>query len=718
MTIPYRPNPKVSEAILAFHKQSYQVLEQQWRLREQFRSVDLAYQREVDMTEEQAKAKAANKRGDTTKFQNITMPIVMPQIEHAVTFQQSVFLSGFPIFGVVSSPEHADAALQMDTILGEEQVHANWVPNILTALRNGFKYNLGAVEVEWARETSFALDDPSMGQSNDSEAATNRQKEIIWEGNRINALDMYNTFFDTRVPPEEIPKHGEFAGYLMLKSRIALKQYLAELPTRVNVKEALESGFGGPTALGASGAETYYMPHVNPDALFDTQQVATTDWMAWAGVATGDNKRIKYKNMYEVTVLYGRIMPDDFGIKDVPARNTPQVWKFIIVNGQVVVYAERMTNMHNLIPMFFARPLDDGLGYQTKSMAKNVEPFQEITTALANSIVAGRRRAVSDRMIYDPSRVSAGAMRTDSPVAKIPLRPSAFGTNPQEAVFQIPYRDDQFSFTMESIGQFRSLANETSGLNPARQGQFVKGNKTRFEFAETMGNANGRDQTIALTLEGNFFHPIKEVIKSNILQYQGGVRLFNREQNVPVQVDPITLRKAKLEFKVSDGLLPSDKMIDGDSFQMFLQTIASAPQLAAGYNIGPMISYLMKSRGANLQPFEKSPEQQAYEGALQQWQQAMAMVAAEISKLDQAPTPEQLQEMLPPQPTPEEFGYDPQKPNVSLRNDGTSVYQRYAGVMQQQQQAAAGPQGGAGGGGIEAGAQGQQAQAGGTNGGN
>jgi hypothetical protein len=54
----------------------------------------------------------------------------------------------------------------------------------------------------------------------------------------------------------------------------------------------------------------------------------------------------------------------------------------------------------------------------------------------------------------------------------------------------------------------------------------------------------------------------------------------------------------------------------------------------------------MKSKGANLTPFEKSPPQVAYEQAMQQWQQ----VAVEIAKAGQQP---------PPQPTPEQFGYQP-----------------------------------------------------------
>lgn len=680
MVLPYKPSEKTAEAILEFARQSHRLVNQQWNLRAQFEEIDRQYMREVDWTEEQYKAKLANERGDPNKYQNIVLPIVMPQVEAAVTYQQSVFLSGFPIFGVAASPEHADAATQMDTIIADEQIHGNWVPEFLKSLRNGFKYNLGPTEISWEQQTSYALEDAGAGNEVD------RQKEVIWSGNKVRSLDPYNTFWDTRVAPVDVPRKGEFAGYTELMSRIALKQYIAELPTRINVKEAFESGLQAPVG-GHSGIENYYIPRVNPASIYDIDKHASTDWMAWAGMASNRDPRIKYRNIYEVTTIYGRILPEDFAMTNVPAKSTPQVWKFVIVNGQVLIYAERMTNVHNLLPIFFCCPKDDGLGYQTKSLAKDAEPFQQITTALSNSMIAARRRAISDRMLYDPSRVSAASVRSDSPVARIPVRPSAYGTPLSEAVFPIPFRDEQSQYSMQNIQSFMALADQVSGLNQARRGQFVKGNKTRFEFEETMANASGRDQTVALTLEGNFFTPIKEVIKSNILQYQGGVELYNREQDQTINVDPVSLRKAKLEFKVSDGMLPSDKIIDGESMALAFQTIASNQQIAQGYNITPMFSYLMKTRGAKLQPFEKGPAQIAYEQAVAVWQQSVAAIAEHVGNRPEPIDPEQFQAMLPPQPTPEQFGYDPEAPQVSVQHDGQSVFGRYSETVQAQAQA-------------------------------
>lgn len=674
--LPFVPTENTQASILEFSKQAYHTSNQQLDMRTRLRAIDLEYIREVDWTTEQNKALLANMRGDVTKFQNIVMPVIMPQVENAVTYQSSVFLQGMPIFGAVADPGMEDIALQIDSIIQEQQIRGKWVSEFTQAIRDGFKYNLMGVEIDWARQKSFAPD-------------SRNQTEVLWEGNKIRRLDLYNTFWDTRVKPTEVAEQGEYGGFMELMSRIRLKQFIASLPYSINVKKAFESGTGNVNTYGQGGYANYFIPQINPDAFVDSTIWfdGGTNWMAWAGLNENNNSNINYKDMYVVTTLYGRIMPSEFSIKGVPGPNTPQVWKFILVNNEVIIYAERLTNAHGLIPMLFAQPLNDGLGYQTKSFAKNLSPIQAITTALANSDIAARRRAISDRIIYDATRISPSAINNDSPNARIPARPSASGQAISSLVHQFPFEDGQFQVNGAAMQQYLGYANTITGLNPARQGQFVKGNKTRYEFAEVMGNANGRDQLVAMSLETDWFTPIKEVIKVNILQYQGGTTIFNRTTQSVVEVDPVALRTAQFQFKISDGLIPSEKLVDADTMQTLLQAIMQAPQLAGAYNIGPMVSYLAKSGGADIGAFEKSPEQQAYEQAVAQWSQTVQMIAQQVLKAspDGNIDMQQLQSALPPQPLPEQFGYVPGQPN--LRSKGVNAQGQSMTLLQQVSQA-------------------------------
>lgn len=636
-----RPISKRSQdALLEFNKQCSSLFASQWRLRDYFKEIDLSYMREKDLTIEHSRAKTSNKLGDSTKFQNITVPEVLPAVEAAVTYQSSVFLSGTPIFGVVASPQYMDAAIQMESIIDDQAVRGGWARELIKAFRDTFKYNLAAVEIDWISEKlpSYTTD-PVTGNITDNQA-------VVWSGNSMKHLNVYNTFWDHRVSPVDVPAQGEFAGYSELISRVELKKRINKM-TDV-IKENIISAFNSSLAVASLSDSTtdYYVPSLNPNAMVDkTLNLSSTNWLAWAELSGADkNSGIQYKNMYNYKVLYGRIIPSDFGIIT-SFSNTPQIWKFIIINNSVCIYAEKLTNVHDLIPILFMQANEDGLAYQTKSLAENVRPIQEVTTALVNSIIAARRRAISDRGIYNPLLVEEKHINSDNPSAKIPLRAAAYNKSPAEAYYPVPFRDDQTGVILQEFPLFSQMANKITGQNPARQGQFVKGNKTRSEFQEVMSNANGRDQLTSILLESQFFTPAKEIIKSNILQYQQSGEIYSRAQESNINVDIVKLRSSIMQFKVADGLTPVDKLMDGDSWQVALQTIGSSPQIGQGYNIAPMFSYLMKTRGAKITEFEKSKEQIAYEQALGAWQQA-AMEAAKAGT-----------EFKSPQPTPEQYGY-------------------------------------------------------------
>lgn len=640
---PFVLSPQSHDAIVKFFVECYDLLDKQWAIRQNMEKLDRMYIREVDYTAAQIKAKRANVYNfDPTKFQNIIVPIVMPQVESAVAYQTQVFLTGNPIFGVVASPENQDAALQLESVIEDQERKMGWRRQFIKFFRDGFKYNISALEVDWHTITTPAFDTDTLAGNR----VGAKVKEVPWEGNKIERWDMYNTFWDTRYDAPEICTRGEFAGNTRLVSRTEFKHFLNTLPQvqRKYIRKALESGI----------QDTYYIPTINPDTIVDeTVYKRSTNWLAWMGLM-GEARKIDYKDFYELSCMYARIIPSDFSM-GVSQPNTPQIWKFYVVNRQVCVYAERMTNAHNYLPVVFGQPFERGLGYQDKSLAADVAPMQAVASALVNANIASRRRAISDRVIYDPSRISEIHINSDSPTAKIPLRPAAFGRNPAESVYAFPYREDQSANNWQDIQFTKQFSDQISGQNPARQGQFVKGNKTKVEYQDVQGNATARDQMVAIGIQSQVMVPVQEIVKTNILQYQGAASLYNSNQEQIVDVDPVRLRKAIMAFRMSDGLIPSDKLISGDDWGIAIQSIGASPQLAGAYNLAPMFSYLMKVRGANLKPFEKSEAQIAYEQAVGAWQQAIAPALEIAAKNGTQLSPEQ----LPPQPKPEDYGYQP-----------------------------------------------------------
>lgn len=635
------------DLLIQYHRRHYDLMNQQWSLRSAMRLIDLAYLREQDMTIDQWRAKISNKLGDSDKIQNITVPVIRPQIEAAVAYQAAVFLSQYPMFELSASPNEQDIAAQLQALIEENSIRGGWVREFILFFYDAFKYNLSAIEVDWGQEISPVLE-TDVTQGTDAKVTN-----ILWQGNTVERWDMYNTYWDTRVQLDKVPTEGDFAGTTKIKTRVGLRRLLESLT--VKLTDRFDSAFEAPTMLNIpiSGSDTlgFCVPSLNPDVLVDYSLIDQDNWDAWAGLDHAHKSgAINYKGVYEISKEYCRIIPAEFNM-DVDNANVPQIWKFVIVNHSVVVSAERMTNAHDKIPVLFGAPLEDGLGYQTKSLASNSIPFQQVASAIMNGVLAGRRRAVTDRMIYDPSRISDKHINNPSPTAKIPVRPSAYGKPITDSVYQIPYREDQAATGLQEVQTIIGLSNSLNNQNQARQGQFVKGNKTDTQWESTMSNATSADQLSAQKLEAQVFTPMKEIIKLNYLQYQGGTEVYSAYQQKLVKIDPVALRKAALAFKVTDGLLPKEKVMSTEARKVAMQVIGTSPTLNQGYNVAPLFSYIMKLENVDLRPFEKPPQQINYERAAEMWMQTAQLA---IQKGVQFNTP---------QPTPQQFGWDPNAQN-------------------------------------------------------
>ena len=221
-TTPQYLSKQSQEGIIQYHKRAYEMMMQQWNFREQMRTIDLAYQREQDWTEENWRARIANKAGDADRIQNITVPVIKPQVAAAVAYQAAIFLADYPIFEVVSAPDSIDAAKQMQALIEENSIRGGWVRELLLFFIDGFKYNLSAIEVVWDKVVTAAIE-TDLSYKGGKEG---KPVDVLWQGNCLKRWSMYNTYWDTRVIPYEVPTKGEFAGHTELYSRTALKSVL------------------------------------------------------------------------------------------------------------------------------------------------------------------------------------------------------------------------------------------------------------------------------------------------------------------------------------------------------------------------------------------------------------------------------------------------------------------------------------------------------------
>ena len=568
---------------------------------------DRAYQRQLNTTAEHIKAVRANMQGDARKMQDITVPIIMPQVESAVAYQAGIFLTSHPIFGVVSTPDNMSAAMQFETVLGDQSVRYGWPRELLKIFRDGFKYNFGAACVYWKKTPLKSV----VTDTNISSAGLAAIREYSYGGNCIKRIDPYNCFMDMTVAPADLHSEGEYFGWNEVVSRVQLKRMLSLLDSdkTTSATEAFNSSFAG-SGQDETSAMSYYTPEINKYLDLSTVNIGGNNWGQWMGLAQGATSKLSYKDHYVLTHFYCRALPSDFGSRG----NQVKMYHGIIVNWSTVIFVEELNVAYDSLPCFIMQPYEDGLGYQTQSMLDNALPFQDMSSALWNVSLESKRRLIFDRLVYNPRLIDKKDIDPVSSVSRIPLRNANIGKDDNaiaRAVYQIPYREDNSGTNIQMSEMISAMADQATGQNKVDRGQFQPGNKTKTEFQETMANSSSRQQLCALTIENQFMTPVKETVKANTLQYQSAGTILNRNERQAVDVDPVELRKAMLEFKMTDGNLPADRLMNSDMLMVFLQTAQAIPAVQSEYDILGMFLYWAKLRGAYwLEDFKRTPEQQ------------------------------------------------------------------------------------------------------------
>lgn len=633
---------KLSRGILNVHNQSQELFAK-------MEAIDVAYARyKKTNNEEDGKVQC-----DIFDKDRVIPPIVVAQVDTAVAYHADVFLSGTPMFPVVSTPANRKSAEQLEVLMDDHATVGGYARQLLLFLRDACKYNYSAIHCAWENVQQFEVLSDFLQESG---RKVKKTKKFY---NAMQRLDPYNVVRDPDVAPGDISAKGDFAGWIENLSYVKTKRLLDQWKnedTSYNY-EMILSKTNWQQPVGDSGEVGFRNPPTISDYITPRRPGQNTNWVAYAtgGDYTKGTPRNKGQT-YNVFHFYARIIPSDLGFT-IPQKGTPQIWRFCIINNEFVAYAERIISAYDCIPIFFGQPLEDGLGYQTQSIAEGEIPFQEAAATLFNIRFSAARRAVADRALYLADMIAPSDVNSKNPAAKIPVNIPAMSQKTLEQAYkQIPFDMRGTETTLSDAAQIVNFSNQLHGTNGPRQGQFQKGNKSVTEWQDTMGSSDGRTRLQALTLEHQVFVPMREFMKLNIFQYGENVDVMSQKTGEVVKVDIDALRKTVLSFRIADGFTPKSKLASTDAIAAGMNMISTSPilQQAYGTSLPSIFAHLMSLQGVRGLE-EYNPQLQA-----QQQQQQV---------------PGQMQPGLPgtvlpnaQQPVP---GMQPGVPDPNMQPDGT-----------------------------------------------
>lgn len=526
---------------------------------------------------------------------DVTVPIVVSQVDTYVGYWADIYLTGFPMFPVVSTFANRQAAEALEAIIDDHAVRGRYAMHMLMNFLNAAKYNIGCMELDWSPLNIYNVADALAQIQSTGRGKNARLAAAQYMYNALTATDMYNTIWDYRKDPVDVPYCGEYAGTISLMSYVELKQkllYYGASGDGYNTSQALNSRFGTASALGTF---EYYTEKPDIQNLINNKELYKNgfDWERYLeGKRQGSRSARTQTGMYEHLKLYIRIIPKDHGMSNIPDSGTPQVWKVCYVNHEKLVYARRQYTLYDMIPMFFTQPFNDGFGMQTKGIGERGIPFQEAASTLMSIRFNSARRAVSDRAIYDPGMINSSDVNAPFPAPKIPIRDgkTLSGKKLEDAYKQIPFDSRGTETVIADMAQVVSMADKMAGINQANQGQHVKGNKTRAQWEDTQEGAQNRMRLPTIAIEYHQILPVKEQIVLNIYQYgvEGSFQSYTSGTTYEIDNKVLQEIRAKVnKFKVGDGFHPSEKLASSDVLLGGFNMIGNSPILSA--TLGKML---------------------------------------------------------------------------------------------------------------------------------
>lgn len=577
--------------------------------RDKIRVIDRAYACYTATKDQVAADEKASQIIDDSGI-HFTTPVVLSQVDSIVAFLTELYLSGYPLFPVVSPPEDSEFGEQLEAIIDDHAVRGRWPRQFNMMFRDGAKYNVCGIELEWAPIGALSVN------KNNTQVGSPAQPTLdVEQINRVQNLDMYNAFWDQLVDIPDVVEFGDYVGYNDLWTRGRIKQYISNLTkageTTMNVRQALESTQGS-TRNEVPRQHYFERPLISNFDLIEDINL-NTNWLAWATMQDQKEDRIDYSNKYLFTKTYARIVPSDHGL-EVPEPNVPQIWKFVSVNNSHIIHMKKVISAFDMFPIMMGQYTEDGFRQQTKSVAEQQLAIQDATSELVNIRLNSARRSISDRAIYNPTLIDPQDVNSRTPAPKIPIKQNLKGVKLEDAYRSIEFNDSGTARAFDDIGPMLQLSEFMGGLNSARQGGFRRGNRTLGEFNEIMTNSDMRSRMIALLMEYQVFIPFKRQVKGNILINMGAAKqdLLSNRSDKAIAVNVEELRTKLMEFKVADGFLPTSLLANTEIVQAAFNLVAQSPQLQAQYQLGPLFSHMMAAAGMRgLQKFQLPPDQAA-----------------------------------------------------------------------------------------------------------
>ena len=573
---------------------------------QRMQEIDIQISGFVELDKEDKQRDTKNKAGKAPQPVKHNLSLTYSQLDDCVTYCMSLFAPETNIFIATSTANKQPVAEALTNEIGRQGQTLQYYRQLAKFIYNSFKYNIGALSCRYEKCDGIVFSaqaDQAGGQPSAAIGGQLQTKEgIVWEGNVLKSIDMYNFLYDTAVHPVDLPLRGEYFAEVELVTPFRVRR-MHEQKILFGIERFVNSP--APIANTTVGSTFYRSP---PIVRTYTQAMGgqTTNWrqvLAAGGPAQSSQLGI------ELAWYTGWINPKEFGLAP---RDGYELWQLVLANGMYIASAAQIKVSHGQLPVACACPIEDDVGTDQRTYAELLLPLQHFASFLLNTHVSATRKAIYGITVYQKDSFPGFDMSSDDLIgARVPMKSTSTGQD-IDKIFRHYNDAPQTDQNVEMIGNIMEIMQKILPTNTAQQVADLE-RATEYQAAATVQASNRRNLKIARLINDQAINPIKFQMLYNIYDNMTSIE-FVDNAGQKQQITPKQILDAKIEFDIGTGLKGLDRLMQTAIYKDLVGQMLQVPGFATQVDMLGLLSHVTKVAGfeTDLAQFRiNTPEQAA-----------------------------------------------------------------------------------------------------------
>lgn len=575
------------------------------RYYDEWDEADLVYRGQRHKDEDD---KTAARQGAPGK---IVVPLTYAQVQTFIAFAMSLLQQRDTFYELEGTGEEDHRAAK----LGEALLDQNLEHNVFTALLYQFlldigRFSIGVFRHSWVKETEQVWieqpEQPSLMQKPmkllgvlfNLPPKEPRMKQVpvtqtAYLGNKISSISPYKFFPDTRLPLHRF-QEGEFC---------ASEDEVTHTMLKKGERDGVYAG-------------VKYIPELKGDAY----EKRRGRWRGFTPRTQSEGRgTAQLKSTVILTSVQVELIPSEFLLDNgIPmgTSDAPEKWIVEYANDERVIRAEPLGYVHNHYTYCVGQFSPDQHGLINESITEMISHLQAVIDWFINSHITNVRRHISNRLVVDPAGVFFEDLKEHKPVIR--LKPNAAAAGVDRYVKQLTMSDVTRGH-MADVQILMTMVSITTAISDNLMGQFHTGRRSAKEASNTAAASGSRLRNIVKILYDLSLKPMGKDLLSNLrdgLDEQTFITVSGSEfpdweaydsfkldnGQVKIGVDRTKLA-GRYDFKVFEGILPSDKYTQAETLEQILLALLQNPQgipiltQMLGYDPQKLFTEVLELRG-------------------------------------------------------------------------------------------------------------------------